>query len=339
MGVGGVMKGTLAEQSKYCKLLCLHPVVRRGTSSAMIVQHTISATLAGIRLDEALATLAGISRGEARRIIDRGGCAVGGRMVRVASRLVNTGDQVSAGIMESGRFRELELPSSAILYQDSELVALAKPTGIPSQRTPYQLKGTMEYWVSHFLQQHGKQEPARIVHRLDRGTSGVMLFPKHRQGAARLSALFKDGEIEKYYLAVVSGTPAQEWWEVEGNIAKLGSARWGINPAGRPAKTGFRLLERGDGCALVGAIPYTGRTHQIRVHLASGAELPIVGDATYGRQPAARLMLHCHAMRFKSARGELLTIIAPPPPEMLAFVRGESDAQKGDCADWWLYGR
>jgi 23S rRNA-/tRNA-specific pseudouridylate synthase len=156
---------------------------------------------------------------------------------------VNTGDQVSAGIMESGRFRELELPSSAILYQDSELVALAKPTGIPSQRTPYQLKGTMEYWVSQFLQQHGKQEPARIVHRLDRGTSGVMLFPKHRQGAARLSALFKDGEIEKYYLAVVSGTPAQEWWEVEGNIAKLGSARWGINPAGRPAKTGFRLLE------------------------------------------------------------------------------------------------
>jgi len=115
----------------------------------MIVRRTVTAELAGRRLDEALPLLCEqVSRSEARRIIDRGGCAVNGGMVRVASRVVREGDVVEAGIMEAGRFRELLLPAEALLFEDAELIAVNKPAGVNTQRTPYQLKGTLEYWVT-----------------------------------------------------------------------------------------------------------------------------------------------------------------------------------------------
>ncbi len=301
----------------------------------MLLHYTIPHHMTGLRLDEALAALGKISKGEARRIIDRGGCALNKAMVRVASRQVKEGDQLDAGVMEPGRFQELLLPDEAILYQDAELIALAKPSGIPSQRTPYQLKGTLEYWVTQYFQSAGSNEPARVVHRLDRGTSGVMLFPRHRQGAARLSNLFRDGLIGKYYLLLVAGTPETLTWEVDAPIGKIAPARWGVHPAGRSAKTSFRVLATQGGLSLVGAIPHTGRTHQIRVHMAHSTGLAICGDSTYGGAPAARLLLHCHALCLTDMRGAPLTIVADLPPDM-AVDWGE---EKGDCAGWWLCDR
>src|SRR6185369_10172290 len=234
---------------------------------------------------------------EARRIIDRGGCAVNSSMVRVASRAVRTGDVVEIGVMEAGRFRELLLPPESLLYEDGELIAINKPAGVNTQRTPYQLKGTLEYWVSEYFRQQGSHEPSRVIHRLDRGTSGVMLFPKHKRAAAWLSARFHDNLVEKRYWALVAGQPEQSAWTVDGAIGKVGTARYGLMAGGRSAVTTFRLLASSGGCSLVEARPLTGRTHQIRVHLeASG--LPIVGDATYGGLPAVRMMLHCAALMF-----------------------------------------
>ena len=277
----------------------------------MILKKSVNEEQGGHRLDEAVSSLFdAVSKSEARRIIDRGGCAVNSSMVRVASRAVRAGDVIEIGVMEQGRFRELTLPSEALLYENGELIAVNKPAGVNTQRTPYQLKGTLEYWVSEYFRQHGSNEPARVIHRLDRGTSGAMLFPKHKRAAAWLSARFHDNLVEKRYWALVSGQPKQDAWTVDGAIGKVGSARYGIMAEGRTAVTAFRLLASSGGCSLIEARPQTGRTHQIRVHLESSG-LPILGDTTYGGLSAVRMMLHCASLKFQDERGKEIYITAP----------------------------
>ena len=289
----------------------------------MIKLLQVTAELAGQRLDEGLARLAGMSKGEARRIIDRGGCAINQTMVRVASRLLKGGEALTVGIMQAGEFHDLVLPSTAIVYQDRDILAVCKPSGVASQRTPYQLKGTLEYWVSEEFARQGIKEPVRVVHRLDRGTSGVMLFPKHRQSAAWLSILFKEGTIRKRYVALVTGVPSRQVWSADGAIGKIGSARWGVVPGGRPALTEFAVRKAASGRALLEALPKTGRTHQIRVHLAD-AGLPIVGDVGYGGVVASRLMLHCLGLAFTARDGSERCLEARPDA---AFVE--------ECGDCW----
>ena len=287
----------------------------------MILRKTVEKGLSGVRLDDAIAMLcAGISKSEARRIIDRGGCTVNVALVRVASRSVKAGDVIEIGVMEAGRFKELSLPPEAVLYEDGDLIAVNKPAGINSQRTPYQLKGTLEYWVSEYFKAQGSTEPARVVHRLDRGTSGTMLFPKNRPAAAWLSSQFQDGLVDKLYLALVCGCPEQENWRVDAPIGKVASARYGIVTGGKSAVTEFRTVASAGELSLVEARPLTGRTHQIRVHLAS-IGLPILGDATYGGAAAGRMMLHCSAMRFRNAKKVEICVAAPLEGEFDELVR------------------
>jgi len=277
----------------------------------MILHRTIAEGLAGKRLDDALASLANISKGEARRAIDRGGCAVNQAMVRVASRTVKSGDLLTVGLMQPGEFHDLVLGAEAVVYQDQDLLAVNKPSGVASQRTPYQLKGTLEYWVAEEFARQGIREPVRVIHRLDRGTSGLMLFPKHRQSAAYLSELFKHGTIHKRYLALVTGAPAASEWEADGSIGKVASSRYGVMTEGRSARTLLRCLATTGDRSLIEARPLTGRTHQIRVHLAA-AGLPIVGDTTYGGATAPRLLLHCNGLEFVGRDGRPLHLSAPP---------------------------
>jgi RluA family pseudouridine synthase len=286
----------------------------------MIIKKTINEEISGRRLDEALSLLCDqVSKSEARRIIDRGGCNLNGSMVRVASRMVRSGDTIDVGVMEPGRFRDLVLPGEALIHEDDDLIALNKPAGVNTQRTPYQLKGTLEYWASEYFRQQGNPEPARVIHRLDRGTSGVMLFPKQKRAAAWLSKRFHDGQVEKRYLVVVGGTPGQVEWRVDGPIGKIASARYGIVAGGRSALTEFHLLAESCGYALVEARPLTGRTHQIRVHLQS-CGLPIVGDSTYGGEPAPRMMLHCASLRFADGGGREIVVEAPLDRDFRGFL-------------------
>jgi RluA family pseudouridine synthase len=292
----------------------------------MIVRKTVEKEQHNVRLDDAIAALCvGVSKSEARRIIDRGGCTVNVALVRVASRSVKAGDVIEIGIMEAGRFQELHLPAEALLYEDAELIAVNKPVGINSQRTPYQLKGTLEYWVSEYFKAQGNNEPARVVHRLDRGTSGAMLFPKNRPAAARLSKQFQDGQIEKLYLALVTGHPAEERWIVDAPIGKVASARYGVVGGGKPSMTEFRTVASSGDISLLEARPLTGRTHQIRVHLAS-VGLPIFGDLTYGGQAAGRMMLHCAAMTFQNTGDMSVKVAAPLDGDFAELVR-----QLHDC--------
>lgn len=277
----------------------------------MILRGFVGPEQAGLRLDDGAKTLfPQLSKGEIRRVIDWGGCAVNDVMVRVASRTLREGDELILGVMEAERCVELAYTAADLLYEDRDYLAVNKAAGLNSQRTPYQLKGTVEYAVDRYLKSQGSGEPARVIHRLDRGTSGVMFFPQHKKAATHISYLLKNGGVEKIYWALVPGRPEEDAWTVDAPIAKLNKFRYGVALPGREARTEFRVLTAGRGATLVEARPLTGRTHQIRVHLVHSG-LPIIGDQPYGGLPAPRMMLHCRAMAFKAREGREVRAEAP----------------------------
>ena len=277
----------------------------------MILTATVGSEQAGLRLDDGLKALfPQLSKGEIRRVIDWGGCTVNQALVRVASRSLRAGDTLCLGIMEKERCVELAYTRAELLYEDGEYLAVNKAEGFNCQRTPYQLKGTVEYAVDRFLNSIGVTEPARVIHRLDRGTSGVMFFPKSKRAVTHLGYLLKVGEVEKFYWALVAGAPEDEAWTVDAPVTKVSKFRYGVGLPGKPAVTEFRVLAAGTGATLLEARPRTGRTHQIRVHLSHGG-LPIVGDQAYDGPPAARIMLHCRTMAFPARDGRTLAATAP----------------------------
>jgi 23S rRNA pseudouridine1911/1915/1917 synthase len=287
----------------------------------LILKEIVGPEQSGLRLDDGAAALFdSLSKSRIRRIIDLGGCTVNGVLARVASRTLREGDGITLGVMEPDRFREFSFSGDDILFEDGDVLAICKPAGVNSQRTPYQLKGTVEYAVGKYLGGKGINEPVRIIHRLDRGTSGVMLFPKNRKSAARLSGLLKEGRVQKRYLALAAGTPARDEWAVDAPIAKIGTSRYGVATPGKEAQTEFRVMAAGRGAFLVEARPFTGRTHQIRVHLAHSG-LPIVGDPVYGGVAAARMMLHCRSMAFEDESGKLFDVSALPDEIFLEVCR------------------
>jgi 23S rRNA pseudouridine1911/1915/1917 synthase len=277
----------------------------------MILKGRVGAEQAGMRLDDGAKVLfPSLSKGDIRRIIDWGGCTVAGSMVRVASRTLRQGDELCLGILEPERRNELAYTSADMLYEDREYLAVNKKAGFNSQRTPYQLKGTVEYAVDTYLKSQGVKEPARVIHRLDSGTSGVMFFPKSKLAATYVSAMLKDGKVEKRYWALVVGSPDKDEWPVDACMARMGKFRYGVASSGMESHTLFRVLVRGTGTALVEARPLTGRTHQIRVHL-SHCGLPVIGDQAYGGLPAMRMMLHCRSMSFRANDGREVAAMAP----------------------------
>lgn len=277
----------------------------------MILTARVTAVQAGMRLDDGAARLfPGLSKSRIRKIIDWGGCSIAGTMVRVASRTLAEHDEIVLGVMEPDEYRERLLARDEILYDDRDYLAVNKAAGLNCQRTPYQLKGTVEHAVTLYFRAAGSHEPARVVHRLDRGTSGVMVFPKNRRAAAHFSAALQRGAVEKIYWALVAGAPDADQWTVNAPIAKINRARYGVALPGKDAQTLFRVRASGVGLTLVEARPLTGRTHQIRVHLAH-CGLPILGDTVYGGDPAARLLLHCRSMTFANAAGRTISATAP----------------------------
>jgi RluA family pseudouridine synthase len=278
----------------------------------MIHAAIVTADQSGLRLDDGLKALfPQLSKTEIRRVIDWGGCAVSDVCVRVASRPLKTGDRINLGVMEKERCVDLVYTPGDLLYEDTEYLAVNKASGFNSQRTPYQLKGTVEYAVGSYLKSIGSSEPARVIHRLDRGTSGVMFFPKLQKAATHIAFQLKEHQVEKVYWALVAESPDVDAWVVDAPIAKLSKFRYGVALPGRDAFTGFRVLARGAGATLVACFPRTGRTHQIRVHLEHGG-LPIIGDTPYGGAPASRMMLHCRRMAFAARDDRPVSAEAPP---------------------------
>ncbi len=280
----------------------------------------------GERLDRFIAARGGISRGEARRTLDQGGVFLDGRRCKVASRLLRPGQTVAVNLAEGGRRAAPPEPldRSRLLYADAELAAVDKPAGVPAQPTLTSDVGTLPELVGALV-----GAPVTLVHRLDRETSGVTVFARTRAAAAALAEAFRTGGPAKTYLALTARAPSPAEGRVDAPLGK-DPARAGlrrIDPRGDPAATRYRTLRSGPRAALVEASPETGRTHQIRVHLAS-AGAPLLGDARYGgprrvgETPVPRVMLHARRLELlHPATGIRLVLEAPVPEDFRALER------------------
>lgn len=197
----------------------------------------------------------------------------------------------------------------SILYEDKHIVAINKNHGIPvipgrgkDEKEPLII--TVEKLISNKV---------FVVHRIDKETSGVVLFAKDPSAHRHLSMQFEKREINKEYLSVVQGNPLCNQ-TINSPIYQFGSGRMGVDKRGKPSLTEVVIEKQFNGSCLLRALPHTGRRHQIRVHLYSIGH-PILGDTVYGdNRPVGgvkRLMLHAKELRFMHPDGTKMTISAP----------------------------
>lgn len=182
--------------------------------------------------------------------------------------------------------------SGLILYRDACMLVLNKPAGIQVHQGPYKGEHLEQYFEG--LRFGLPRNPA-LAHRLDRDTSGCLVLGRHAKALSKLGSMFKNGQIQKVYLAEVQGAPLEDKGEIHLPLLKIGEgSKWQIivNDKGQVAHTSYEVLERRETTSLIKLTPHTGRTHQLRIHMKEMG-CPIVGDWKYGEDGAdQKLMLH-----------------------------------------------
>ncbi|GAB4182468.1 MAG: RNA pseudouridine synthase [Thalassobaculales bacterium] len=210
-----------------------------------------------------------------------------------------------------------ETIAARLLHRDGLVLVIDKPAGLPVHAGP----GGGEH-LEMYLEglRFGLPQLPQLAHRLDRDTSGCLVLGRHRKALRKLGRLFSEGLAEKTYWAVVSGSPGEPEGRIEAPLKKLTTkAGWKMVTAadGQPAATGWRVLGSGYGLSFVAFQPFTGRTHQIRVH-AAALGCPVLGDAAYGPKGQGK-PLHLHARRIVlplKAGQPPLVVEAPVPAHM-----------------------
>jgi 23S rRNA pseudouridine1911/1915/1917 synthase len=295
-----------------------------------IGEWTVDAAAASQRLDIFLtAQLSGYSRSRVQELIRQGYVLVNGQEAK-ASRILALGDHVRVMLMppEPTRLQAEALPLD-ILYEDEALVVINKPAGLVVHPAPGHAHGTLvNVILAHAPELAGSVTGERpgIVHRLDKDTSGLMVIAKTPLALEHLQHQFSERQVEKFYLALVEGLPAVNAGEIEAPIGRDPRDRQRmaiVARGGREARTLFWVQQRYQHRALLRVQPLTGRTHQIRVHLAA-IHHPIVGDLLYGRKQEPmppRLFLHATELRFAHPlSGKPLAFTVPLPEELRAFL-------------------
>lgn len=204
-----------------------------------------------------------------------------------------------------------------ILYQDAHLIVLDKPAGLAvhgGPQTSVHVEGMLDALRFTYRQ------PPRLAHRLDRDTSGCLILARHDKALSRLGRLFTAGRIEKTYWAVVAGCPNDASGRIDVPVKKVSNRQgWRMVAAadGQPAATRWVLRGQADTMAWLELRPESGRTHQIRVHCASGLGCPILGDPVYGPPSERALHLQARAIVIPYAAGRPpIQVTAPPPAHM-----------------------
>jgi 23S rRNA pseudouridine955/2504/2580 synthase len=216
--------------------------------------------------------------------------------------------------------------AARVIHQDDSLLVLDKPHGLPVQGGPG-IRRSVDSMLDAL--RFGAEERPRLVHRLDRDTSGVLVLARGAAAAAALAGAFRGREVEKTYWAVVVGEPEGREGRIDLALAKAGGPRGERTHAvddpreGTRAITDFRILDAARRrAAWLELTPLTGRTHQLRVHCAEGLGTPILGDGKYGGAAAhmeglsGALHLHARALRLPHPAGGVLEVAAPLPPHM-----------------------
>ncbi len=290
------------------------------------------------RVDRYVADVTGLSRSFVHRLIGEGRLTADGKPVR-PNAVVGPGTRLELDVPPPEDAPHL-VPDPTIpvrvVYEDPAVLVVDKPAGLVVHPAPGHWEGTL---VNALLARAPEGEAAfggiagvrrpGIVHRLDRDTSGLLMVARNDPAQSSLMAQLKARRVKKTYLALVAGSPQATVGRIEAPLGRdpRNRQRIAVVPDGRPAVTGYRVRERFDGWALLELDLVTGRTHQIRVHLATIGH-PVAGDPVYGtgtsrRGPAGlgRLFLHAWRLEFTSpADGRLVRVESPLPDELQAVL-------------------
>jgi 23S rRNA pseudouridine1911/1915/1917 synthase len=290
--------------------------------------------LEGERVDAGLARLLGLSRSVVAAIAGDGGVRVDGREVGKSDRLV------------AGAWIEVDLPGAPqpvqlvaetvdglrVVHDDDDLVVVDKPVGVAAHPSPGWTGPTVVGGLAglgYRISTSGAAERQGVVHRLDVGTSGLMVVAKSEHGYTVLKRAFKERTVEKVYHAVVQGLPDPVSGTVDAPIGRHPSSdwKWAVTRDGKPSVTHYELLEAFRSASLLEIHLETGRTHQIRVHF-SALRHPCVGDLTYGADPTlakrlglTRQWLHAHRLGFDHpSTGERVGFESAYPSDLAAAL-------------------
>lgn len=276
------------------------------------------------RLDAVVAEATGLPRADVQRAIAAGTVLVDG-IARSKSHRLRGGERIRVDVAgpEAPRAEPGGVP---VRYQDDHLLVVAKPAGMVTHPTAARRGGTLVnrlLGMDVSLSSVGGADRPGIVHRLDAGTSGLLVVARDDATHRALSELLAARRIERRYLALVRGAVADPSFTVEAPMARVGARMAVRRPSGREAETVFRIVERLVGSTLLEASPLTGRTHQIRVHLSAIGH-PILGDRAYGggggdadRLGLGRPFLHAFRLSFEHpVTGDPVEVEEPLPEDL-----------------------
>ena len=284
---------------------------------------------AGERLDLFIARRVGTSRTQAATLVANGHVAVDGRREKASWRL-RAGERVAVHVpAPAGREVVGEDIPLSVVYEDDEVVVIDKPAGMVVHPAPGNWTGTLVNALvgrGQALAEGGGEERPGLVHRIDKDTSGLLVVAKTERAHRILSAAIAARQVVRRYAAACWGHVTAERFSIEKPVARdpRNRQRMAVVTGGKPARTDFTRLARGDAGDLLRARLHTGRTHQIRVHLASTGH-PVLGDDVYGggggrrlvALPPQRHFLHAAELRFRHpADGRELYFRAPLPPDL-----------------------
>lgn len=297
---------------------------------------TVPPAQSALRADRVVADAVGLSRSYVQRLIGEGRLTQHGQAVK-SNTMVEPGASLELDIPERQvRKIEAEAMPLDIVYEDEDVLVIDKPSGLVTHPGPGHTSGTLvnallaRGGVDAYGNVAGEERPG-IVHRLDRDTSGLIVIARNDKAQAALMAQLKARRVKKTYLALVHGSLPAEVGRIEAPIGRdpRQFGRMTVIAGGKAAVTGYRVRERLAGWTLVEVDLHTGRTHQIRVHLASIGH-PVAGDPVYATGTARRgpdgldrLFLHSWRIEFASPSAEsVVRAEAPLPAELERVLTG-----------------
>ncbi|NOK61316.1 MAG: hypothetical protein GFH27_549305n85 [Chloroflexi bacterium AL-W] len=268
----------------------------------------------------------------AARLIKRGGLWVGKKRVCDPAALVEMGDHITMRRPPTGVYTTITFDPQWIIYEDADLIALNKPAEMYVEMTPWDVESNLRVALHRFLLERDGEDPKlHLAHRLDYGTSGVLLLSKNPQVNARLQKSFVKNIVHKNYLCLCVGEPNEDQFEL---ATGHGRSAFGIfrvyafDEIGRelpngshvkPMTTRFEIRQRLGDATMLYAFPHTGRTHQIRLHLTYLGH-PLIGDTRYGGpaiwrgQAIPHHLLHANRMTLPHPNADHELVLEAPPP-------------------------
>ena len=269
-----------------------------------------------VRLDTFLAGTFDASRSRSlwQKYVKSGAVQVNGQVITSPKTEIETADEITVELPE----QTADATDIPVLYEDEDIVVINKPAGVLTHA-----KGgiSQEHTVADMLQSlttfASDTNRAGIVHRLDRETSGVLVGARTPAAAEFLQKQFAQRTTKKTYIAIVEGVPKHTEALIDLPIGRSPAkpSTFRVDPKGKSAQTTYYVLDVQNGKSLVKLQPKTGRTHQLRVHMAHIGH-PIVGDIVYGKS-AQRMFLHAYQLELTAPNGERMTFTAPIPEEFL----------------------